>query len=130
MSTFQQAFEQLLLRAPGPVFPRARELYLRKYPLEAEPLGCFRTFLLREEIQEAAGGAVRIRALDFALVHWQEAAIDLDQAAAYLREQWQLSPDDLAPEPGQSWFREGGAYARFSAPAVYERAAPTTLVGP
>ena len=51
MTTFQQAFEQLLSRAPGPVFPRARELYLRKYPLEAAGADRFRTFLLREEIQ-------------------------------------------------------------------------------
>ncbi|MFM7267499.1 MAG: hypothetical protein ACKOZT_02780, partial [Cyanobium sp.] len=33
-SPFQQAFERLLIRAPGPVFPRARALYLQKYSLE------------------------------------------------------------------------------------------------
>ena len=82
MNSFQQAFESLLSVAPGPVFPRARELYLRKYPLEARlavdgspvksaaaseaesevGLDRFRTFLLEEEIQEAAGGIVRVRA--------------------------------------------------------------------
>ena len=69
MSNFLQAFERLLSHAPGPVFPRARELYLRKYPLETEPSEPFRTFLLEEEIQEASGGAVRSRALAFAVVH-------------------------------------------------------------
>ena len=37
------------------MFPRARELYLRKYPLEPEPQPAdrFRTFLLEEEILES-----------------------------------------------------------------------------
>lgn len=129
---FQQAFERLLSRAPGPVFPRARQLYLCKYCLEeallAGSAGSLRTFLLEEEIQEAAGGAVRSRAVAFALVHWQGPQLELPRYAAYLAERWQLHPADLTAVAEASWFREGGAWARFSAPAVYERSAPTTLV--
>ena len=130
--TFPQAFERLLSRAPGPVFPRARELYLRKYCLEdgAQPqtAGSLCTFVLEEEIQEAAGGAVRSRAVAFALVHWQGPQLELCRYAAYLAERWQLHPADLTPVADTPWFRESGAWARFSAPAVFERSAPTTLV--
>jgi hypothetical protein len=129
MTTFQQAFEQLLSRAPGPVFPRARELYLRKYPLEAGGAGRFRTFLLREEIQEAPGGAVRVRALSFALVHWQGPQLDGEPYLAYLAERWQLQPDTFELAGEEPWFRDGGAWCCFRAAAVYERAAPTTLMG-
>ena len=66
---FLQAFERLLSRAPGPLFPRARQLYLRKYSLEVDLANPFRTFLLEEEIQESAGGAVRIRAVSLSLIH-------------------------------------------------------------
>ena len=141
MNSFQQAFESLLSVAPGPVFPRARELYLRKYPLEARlavdgspvesaaaseaesevGLDRFRTFLLEEEIQEAAGGIVRVRARAFAVVHWQAPQTQLDDYSSYLQERWGLQPDGLTLE-ADSWFREGGAYARFAAAAVYERA--------
>ena len=132
MDSFQQAFESLLCLAPGPVFPRARELYVRKYPLEgrliedgapASPGGVldrFRTFLLEEEIQESSGGIVRVRALAFAVVHWQAPQTNPDDYTAYLQQRWQLQPDGLSLDP-ESWFREGGAYARFRAPAVYER---------
>jgi hypothetical protein len=141
MNSFQQAFESLLSVAPGPVFPRARELYLRKYPLEARlavdgspvksaaaseaesevGLDRFRTFLLEEEIQEAAGGIVRVRARAFAVVHWQAPQTHLDDYAHYLQARWALQPNGLSLE-GESWFREGGAFARFVAAAVYERA--------
>jgi hypothetical protein len=127
-ASFQQAFEHLLARAPGPVFPRARALYLRKYPLEGEPSGAFRTFLLEEEIQESPDGALRIRALFLAVVAWGRSRIDRDAAATYLESRWGLRSNDLEVVEGEGWFRDGGAYARFAAPAVYERAAPTTLL--
>jgi hypothetical protein len=127
-SSFQQAFEHLLARAPGPVFPRARALYLQKYPLEQDLQGDFRTFLLEEEIQESPAGALRIRALSLAIVAWGQPRIDRDAAATYLERRWGLQSGDLEVVEGRSWFRDGGAYARFGAPAVYERAAPTTLL--
>lgn len=126
--SFQSSFTRLLDRAPGPVFPRARQLFFLKYPLEQEPKGPFRTFLLEEEVQEAAGGALRVRALAFALVHWQAPQTELQAYADYLRAYWGLDGDDLALVQGEEWFRQGGAYARFRSPAVYERATPTTLV--
>ena len=130
MLSFAQAFERLLQRAPGPVFPRARELYLRKYPLEQEPHR-FRTFLLEEDIQESSGGALRVRAVAFAVVHWQAPRLELPDYATYLQQRWRLRPADLALAEGVEWFRQGGPFARFSAQVVYERAAPTTtLVSP
>ncbi|MEX0588684.1 MAG: hypothetical protein WD136_05455 [Cyanobium sp.] len=121
MNSFQQAFDSLLSLAPGPVFPRARELYLSKYPLEAGAAsGRFRTFLLEEELQEAPGGIVRVRAMAFAVVHWQAPQTNPSDYLTYLLDRWQLQPDGVQLE-AEAWFREGGAYARFEAAAVYER---------
>lgn len=125
-TSFQQAFEALLVRAPGPVFPKARQLYLRKYPLEgpiANPGSLdaprFRTFLLQEEIQEGPAGVLRVRARRFAVVHWQAPQTNPPDYLTYLQQRWNLQPTDLAlvEEP---WFRDGGAWAFFSAAAVYE----------
>jgi hypothetical protein len=127
-SSFQEAFERLLSRAPGPVFPRARQLYLRKYPLETDPTSPFRTYLLEEAIQESEGGIVRIRALRFALVQGDQHPLDLGACRTYLSQRWGLEPDELVPMGGDGWFRDGAAWARFSAAAVHERAAPTTLI--
>ncbi|MFN7871738.1 MAG: hypothetical protein ACK5QQ_06005 [Cyanobacteriota bacterium] len=126
--SFQKAFELLLSRAPGPVFPRARQLYLRKYPLETDPATPFRTFLLEESIQESEGGIVRIRALRFAVVQGDGQPFDLAACRTYLHQRWGLEPDELVPMGGDGWFRDGGAWARFTAAAVHERAAPTTLI--
>lgn len=87
----------------------------------------FRTFLLEEEIQESTGGIVRVRAIAFAVVHWQAPQTNLDDYTTYLKQRWQLQPDGLSLEVG-SWFREGGAYARFRAPAVYERSTSGELL--
>jgi hypothetical protein len=127
---FQQAFEQLLRRAPGPVFPRARSLYLSKYPLEgaAADHSPFRTFLLEEEILEGSDGLLRIRAKAFAVVHWQAGPLGIAPYAAYLDQRWQIVPDELMPVTEESWFRQGGAFARFSHPVVYERSAPSSLL--
>ena len=71
MSGFEQAFQRLMSRAPGPVFPRARRLYFNKYPLEEAPAAtAFRTFLLEETIQEGQDGSLRILVASFALVAW------------------------------------------------------------
>ena len=125
-TNFQQAFEALLTRAPGPVFPKARQLYLRKYPLEgpiANPDSLdaprFRTFLLQEEIHEGPGGVIRVRARRFAVVHWQAPQTNSADYLSYLQQRWALQPTDLvlAEEP---WFRDGGAWGYFSAAAVVE----------
>jgi hypothetical protein len=128
MSTiFQQAFERLLCSAPGAVFPRARRLYFDKFSLEPpEDLpqaGGFRTFLWSERIEETPD-LVRVSAERFAVVHWQGPALPLEAYGAYLQERWDLSPTDLAVVAGETWFRQGGAFASFTAPAVYERPLP------
>lgn len=128
LPSFQSSFERLLARAPGPVFPRARALYLQKYPLEGEPQADFRTFLLEEEIQESPAGALRVRALALAVVAWGQPCFDAAAAATYLEHRWGLRPHDLQEVEGVRWFREAGAYGRFGTPAVYERAAPTSLL--
>jgi hypothetical protein len=124
---FQQAFEQLLQRAPAPIFPRARSLYCRKYALEPGPApeqpGGFRTFLWEEAIEEEPG-LLRVRARRFAVVHWCAPALPLEPYGAYLHERWSLEPADLALVPDEEWFREGGAFAGFSIPVVYERPLP------
>jgi hypothetical protein len=125
MSTaFQEAFAQLLRRAPAPLFPRARALYLRKYALEDAPAapGLIRTFLLEEEILEVPQGLLRVSARAFAVVHWQGPQLPQEAYAAYLQERWLIRPTALTPVDDESWFRDGGAFARFTAPAVYERA--------
>jgi len=128
MESFQQAFEALLALAPGPVFPRARELYLRKYCLEGrDAQDRFRTFLFEEEIQESEGGSVRVSALSFAVVRWQAAQSTPEEYAAYLQQRWQLQPAGLSLEI-EPWFRDGGAFARFQAAAFYERSTSGELL--
>jgi len=127
MASFQQAFVSLLFMAPSPLFPKARALYLRKYPLETTasesetPLGRFRTFLVSEEIQESPAGVLRVRAQQFAVVHWQAPQTNAEDYLAYLNERWDCAADGVNLAE-QSWFRDGGAFALFHAPAVYERA--------
>ncbi|MCP9774472.1 hypothetical protein KBY58_03065 [Cyanobium sp. HWJ4-Hawea] len=126
MPVFQNAFGSLLSLAPSPLFAKARQLYLRKYPLEttpaasAEPLANFRTFLLEETVQESSEGVLRVRSEGFAVVHWQAGQTTLSNYRTYLLQRWQIEPDslELMVEP---WFREGGAWALFRTPAVYER---------
>ena len=123
--SFQHAFELLLRRAPSPIFPRARQLYLRKYCLEAVAggaAGSLRTFLLEEEICEQDGGALlTVRARRFAVVHWQAGALEEQGYRTYLKQRWDLEPELLQPVEDTAWFREGGAWAWFRAEAVYVR---------
>ncbi len=120
----RQALDQLFERAPSHLFPRARQLYFLKYPLEgrpqdldASPLAArFRTFVLRDttclpsEGMDAPRPIIRINEL--AVVHWQAPQTNGDDYASYIRQSWQLEPHDLEliEEP---WFREGGAWARL-----------------
>lgn len=121
----EQALQRLLPPAPGPVFPRARRLYFDKYPLEGLPAdldaapvpGRFRTFVLRETTSESPEGAVATRVHELALVHWQAPQTNEDDYRIYLQQQWQLNPEALVLEP-ESWFREGGAWARVTLPGA------------
>lgn len=119
---FQEAFESLLQRAPSPLFPRARQLYLRKYCLEGSEAGPLRTFLLEEETNEQDGGLLlTVRARRFAVVHWQGPQLAPQEYRAYLQGRWDLEPEQLQPVDDTPWFRQGGAWAWFRAEAVYAR---------
>lgn len=121
-ASFQEAFESLLQRAPSPLFPRARQLYLRKYCLEAGDAAALRTFLLEEDIDERDGGLLlTVRARRFALVHWQGPQLQPQDYCTYLQDRWQIVPEQLQPVRDTAWFRQGGAWAWFRAEAVYAR---------
>ncbi|MGB5136358.1 MAG: hypothetical protein WBN89_14430 [Prochlorococcaceae cyanobacterium] len=120
----REALEALLGKAPAHLFPRARQLYFDKYPLEgppddldASPSQRFRTFVLRDTTCLPAEGEEAITRLnELAVVHWQAPQTNAEDYAAYVRERWQLPAErvqvslELIEEP---WFREGGAYARL-----------------
>ncbi|MFM7087586.1 MAG: hypothetical protein ACKOXO_11435 [Cyanobium sp.] len=126
---FQDSVVQLLRRAPGPLFPRARQLYLRKYCLEGGEPPTFRTFLLEERIEENEDGTLlTVHAERFALVHWHGEALTAEAYRRYLRDHWQLEPELLEPVSGESWFRQGGAWAWFRAQATYQRESPRSLL--
>ena len=119
---FQLAFASLLQKAPSPLFPRARQLYLRKYCLEGAEAGSLRTFLLEEETAEQDGGMLlTVRARRFAVVHWQGPQLDAQRYRDYLQHRWDLEPDQLQTVADTQWFRQGGAWAWFRAEAVYVR---------
>jgi hypothetical protein len=122
-----QAFDALMNRAPALVFPRARELYLNKYPLDGrEATGPMRLFVQREESQETMeprqidGEARRIaivlvRPITLAAVHWQtRAAPPADLLQSYLAS-WGLASAPLQAQ-NELWFREGGHQILMPAP--------------
>jgi hypothetical protein len=120
--SFQEAFETLLQRAPSPLFPRARQLYLRKYFLEGAESSQLRTFLLEEDVDERHGGRLlTVRARRFAVVHWQGPQLEASAYQAYLQRIWGLEPEQVHPVDDTPWFRQGGAWAWFRAEAVYVR---------
>lgn len=122
-SPLDSAFAELLSLAPGPIFPRARQLYFRKYPLEGPGhSGPFRTHLLAEQVQEHEGlerAGYLVRAISFAVVYWDGApSVSEPDYAGYLAQRWDLANLTLTPEP-ELWFRGEGHYARFHSPATY-----------
>ncbi len=145
----EAALADLLSRAPASLFPRARRLYFDKYPLEGHPdqlaadasAAPFRTFVLSEVVPAEAPTAVDLAAAlaapetddaaaaappaiaALALVHWQAAEIDLSAAIRYLEQHWQLQAAELQPM-AESWFRDGGAWVRISAPGAGPVPAP------
>ena len=126
-SPFAAAFQQLMSRAPGPVFPRARRLYFDKYALEgSDPQTPFRTHLLEETIEERSDGSLHVQALRFAVVSagpdhpdaGSIAPIDRDEAVQYLHKRWRQSPTDIA-EGQAPWFRTNRSYLRVALSATY-----------
>lgn len=132
----QQAFEQLMQRAPSALFKKARALYLCKYPLDGRDCSSpLRLFITEEAVEEdiVTGGSegerlatVSIRPVELALVHWQQAQpATEEQIKTYFQEQWGLEVPSLTPLQ-QSWFREGGHQSRFAAPdgLIWLRSSP------
>lgn len=123
-SPLRQALDRLFDRAPSHLFPRARQLYFLKYPLEGlprdldpSPLAArFRTFVLRDTTclptEEMAEPRAITRINELAVVHWQAPQTNLEDYATYIRRTWLLDPADLELIESP-WFREGGTWARL-----------------
>lgn len=124
---FEAAFQRLMSRAPGPVFPRARRLYFDKYPLEGiETASAFHTHLLEETVEEGRDGSLVIHAGAFALVPCDpqqapgltDRSLLAEAAARYLLERWQRSSRDISAVDGP-WFRTQTGYLRVVLSGLY-----------
>ena len=129
-SELKQGYSDLMIRAPGAAFRRARALYLNKYPLPQ--VNCdlpFRLFIcdeqLHEELHPAPDGEpghrlVRLtsRPGQLALVHWQHSdPAPLELVTHYLRKAWNLDFDSLDLQArAEPWFRDSGHQSRFRSP--------------
>ena len=129
-SALKKGYSDLMVRAPGAAFRRARELYLNKYPLPQ--VSCelpLRLFVTDEELQEellpAPDGEpghrlarLTSRTGKLALVHWQHSEpAPLQLVKQYLREAWNLDVDSLdLLAQAEPWFRDSGHQSRFRSP--------------
>ena len=128
----QQAYNALMVKAPGAAFEKARALYLNKYPLpQADSAAPLRLYVCNEQLEESIQPAndgdpnhrlaiLRSRPGQLAVVHWQQPHPPLsEQLRRYLQEAWFLNMDELAIEAlSTPWFRKGGHQSRFAAPKV------------
>ena len=126
----QQAYNALMVKAPGAAFQKARALYLNKYPLpQADSTAPLRLYVCNEQLEESIQPAnngdpnhrlaiLRSRPGQLAVVHCQQPHPPVpEQLRHYLQEAWFLNMDELAIEPlSTPWFREGGHQSRFAAP--------------
>ena len=126
----QQAYNALMVKAPGAAFQKARALYLNKYPLpQADSTGPLRLYVCNEQLEESIQpdnngdpnhrlAILRSRPGQLAVVHWQQPHPPVtEQLRYYLQEAWFLNMDELAIEAlSTPWFREGGHQSRFAAP--------------
>ena len=126
----QQAYNALMVKAPGAAFQKARALYLNKYPLpQADSSAPLRLYVCDEQLEESIQPAndgdpnhrlaiLRSRPGQLAVVHWQQAhPPEPEQLRRYLHDTWTLNLDDLEMEAMSiPWFREGGHQSRFAAP--------------
>ena len=133
-SSLQQAFAQLMQSAPSALFPKARRLYLNKFPLDRrDSTSALRLFVangqVEEQIETASDNATHriavltIRPLKLALVHWLQAEPASNAAVEdYFTSHWQLDTPALEAQ-AEAWFREGGHLSLFTAPEglIWER---------
>ena len=127
----QQGYAQLMAKAPGAAFPRARQLYLNKYSFpQSQTSPDLRLFVcdeaLEETIQECEKDDKSDRRIviltarpgSLALVHWQQSEpAEWNAIQHYLQETWEfsLNPADLCAQQ-ELWFRDSGHQMRFQAP--------------
>lgn len=150
-SVFEQALETLLATAPPLAYPRARELYFRKFSLEhnlgsdhpADGLGNISTFVRMAARQSSTEGGAE-SPVDpatgapadaanaeppepvlegFSVVNWDDHPTDLDGFADYLARRWNLHPSTLEPNH-ETWFRGSGQVANFKLPEMAIRPSP------
>ena len=126
----QQAYNALMVKAPGAAFQKARALYLNKYPLpQADSNAPLRLYVCDEQVEESIQPAtdgdpnhrlaiLRSRPGQLAVVHWQQPhPAEQEQLRHYLQESWSLDLDELQIEAlSTPWFREGGHQSRFASP--------------
>jgi len=140
----QDAYQALMVKAPGAAFPKARNLYLKKYQLpqadESSELRLFVSEESLEETQQPAGDGPeqhRIATLtsipmQLAVVHWQQPeAPEQDKLRRWLKSVWDLEADQLTLTPfAEPWFREGGHQTRFSPPdgVIWQQRSRLTLM--
>ena len=125
-----EAYEELMRRAPGAAFRKARALYLNKYSLpmadEQTPLKLFVCDeQLTETVEPVEGGDPQQRLVTLrstpgalALVHWQQTGPAPDDLVLhYLRQSWGLDPEALILNVcSEPWFRNGGHQIRITPP--------------
>lgn len=131
-AALRSAFEQLMSKAPAAIFPKARELYLHKYPLDnREEPSELQLFIKEERIEErieervdtqspesspARVAVLIIKPINFALVHWQSNEPPKpDLINFYLKERWGLTSQGLQHQSTQ-WFKSGGHLSLLPAP--------------
>ena len=108
-------------RAPTPIFPKARALYLNKYPLDQiDNSSKLRLFIQEELVEERVESdhleanptensngtfiVLLIKPIRFALVHWQEPeAASPGLVKRYLNQSWGLENQGLQPKQ-TPWF--------------------------
>ena len=126
----QQAYNALMVKAPGAAFQKARALYLNKYPLpQADSSGPLRLYVCEEQLEESIQPAndgdpnhrlaiLRSRPVQLAVVHWQQPdPPETEQLRSYLQNTWDLNTDELKITAlSDPWFRDGGHQSRFAAP--------------
>ena len=126
----QQAYNALMVKAPGAAFQKARALYLNKYPLpQTDSNAPLRLYVCNEQLEESIQPAkdgdpshrlaiLRSRPGQLAVVHWQQPhPAEQEQLRRYFQESWSLDLDELQIKAlSTPWFREGGHQSRFAAP--------------
>ena len=126
----QAAYSNLMDRAPGAAFKRARTLYLNKYNLPQPHYKWeFRMFVSKDLLNEKIKSIIKVSQKnylakltscpeEFAIVHWnKQSPPKRDQLQEYLYEYWKLDINKIKySNKDIQWFRNAGYQIRFPAP--------------